>query len=40
LRSGIRFREPRRHSFNARINDLFMLGLLVETGRREDPLLG
>ena len=31
------YQWPRRHSFHARINDLLMLGLLVETGRREEP---
>lgn len=32
-----KYQWPRRHSFHARINDLLMLGLLVETGRREEP---
>ena len=35
--SAPKYQWPRRHSFHARINDLLMLGLLVETGRREEP---
>jgi hypothetical protein len=31
------YQWPRRHSFQARINDLLMLGLLVETGTRAEP---
>jgi hypothetical protein len=27
-----KYQWPRRHSFNARINDLLLLGLLVKTG--------
>jgi hypothetical protein len=32
-----KYQWPRRHSFHARINDLLMLGLLVETGRHGEP---
>lgn len=35
--SAPKYQWPRRHSFQARINDLLMLGLLEETGRREEP---
>ena len=31
------YQWPRRHSFHARINDLLMLGLLVETGHHAEP---
>ena len=37
LRRKYQYQWPRRHSFQARINDLLMLGLLVETGRRTEP---